>query len=101
MPLLGINPGASYGSAKRWYPQKFAQVAAKLSSEYDIVIFGGPDEIGIAKDIEKSSLFSDWTATKEGSNYSLTALLEHPQVSASRFTTERLTHAEPLRKNPG
>ncbi len=54
LPLLGINPGASYGSAKRWYPQKFAQVAAKLSSEYDIVIFGGPDEIDIAKDIEKS-----------------------------------------------
>ena len=52
--MLGINPGASYGSAKRWYPQEFAQVAAKLSSEYDIVIFGGPDEIDIAKDIEKS-----------------------------------------------
>jgi heptosyltransferase-2 len=51
---LGINPGASYGSAKRWYPQEFAQVAAKLSSEYDIVIFGGLDEIDIAKDIEKS-----------------------------------------------
>ena len=54
LPLLGINPGASYGIAKRWYPQEFAQVAAKLSSEYDIVIFGGPDEIDIAKDIEKS-----------------------------------------------
>jgi len=51
---LGINPGASYGSAKRWYPQEFSQVAAELSSEYDIVIFGGPDEIDIAKDIEKS-----------------------------------------------
>ena len=29
-------------------------MAAKLSSEYDIVIFGGPDEIDIVKDIEKS-----------------------------------------------
>jgi len=52
--LLGINPGASYGSAKRWYPQEFSQVAAKLSSEFDIVIFGSKDEIDIAKDIEKS-----------------------------------------------
>jgi len=51
--LLGINPGASYGSAKRWYPQEFSQVAAKLSSEFDIVIFGSLDEIDIAKDIEK------------------------------------------------
>ncbi len=48
----GINPGASYGSAKRWYPEKFAQVAAALSKEYDIVIFGGPGEADIAADIE-------------------------------------------------
>ena len=51
--LLGINPGASYGSAKRWYPEKFADVAIDLSSQYDIIIFGGPDEKDIAKDIEK------------------------------------------------
>jgi heptosyltransferase-2 len=51
--ILGINPGASYGSAKRWYPEEFAKVAGELSSQYDIVIFGGPSEIGIANDIEK------------------------------------------------
>ena len=42
--MLGINPGASYGSSKRWYPEEFANVAAKLSSQYDITIFGGPTE---------------------------------------------------------
>ncbi len=52
--LLGINPGASYGSAKRWYPQEFAKVANELSNEYDIIIFGGPSEKDIANDIEKS-----------------------------------------------
>jgi len=51
--LLGINPGASYGSAKRWYPKEFADVASDLSNQYDIIIFGGPDEKDIAKDIEK------------------------------------------------
>jgi len=51
--ILGINPGSSYGSAKRWYPQEFAKVASELSSEYDIVIFGGPGEIDIAADIEQ------------------------------------------------
>ena len=52
--LLGINPGASYGSAKRWYPEEFAKVASELSSQYDIVIFGGPGEKDIAMDIENS-----------------------------------------------
>ncbi len=51
-PKLGINPGATYGSAKRWYPEEFAKVAIELSSQYDIIIFGGPAEIEMAKDIE-------------------------------------------------
>jgi len=57
--VLGINPGASYGSAKRWYPQEFAKVASELSSEYDIVIFGGPGEINIADNIEQGLVNSD------------------------------------------
>lgn len=52
-PTLGINPGATYGSAKRWYPERFAKVAKELSSSFDIVIFGGSSEVNMAKDIEK------------------------------------------------
>ena len=52
--ILGINAGASYGSAKRWYPEKFAAVASELSKKYDIVIFGGKKEIEIANEIEKN-----------------------------------------------
>ncbi len=43
-PTIGINPGAAYGSAKRWYPERFAEVAAELSDDYDIMIFGGTAE---------------------------------------------------------
>ena len=53
-PTLGINPGATYGSAKRWYPEEFAKVANWLGKRYDVIIFGGPGEEGIAKDIEKN-----------------------------------------------
>jgi heptosyltransferase II len=52
-PSAGINPGASYGDAKRWNVDKFAEVALELSSQYEIIIFGGPNEVDIAIDIEK------------------------------------------------
>ena len=51
-PILGLNPGATYGSAKRWYPNEFAKVAIELSKTHDIKIFGGPGETDIAHDIE-------------------------------------------------
>jgi heptosyltransferase-2 len=51
-PTLGINPGATYGSAKRWYPEKFADVARAFAQTHEIVIFGGPSEIEMANDIE-------------------------------------------------
>jgi heptosyltransferase-2 len=52
--VLGINPGASYGSAKRWYPERFASVAGQLATEWSakIIIFGGPGETDMAADIE-------------------------------------------------
>ena len=53
-PTLGINAGATYGSAKRWYPERFAEVAAKFSDKFDIIIFGGPGEVKMAKDIEEN-----------------------------------------------
>jgi len=52
-PTLGINPGATYGSAKRWYPSEFSKIAIQMSKTHDIVIFGGPAETDIAADIEK------------------------------------------------
>jgi heptosyltransferase-2 len=53
--VLGINPGATYGSAKRWYPDRFAAVARELSATWGakVVITGGGGESAIAADIEK------------------------------------------------
>jgi heptosyltransferase-2 len=51
-PTLGINAGATYGSAKRWYPERFGAVASYFSDKYDIIIFGGPNEVEMAQEIE-------------------------------------------------
>jgi heptosyltransferase-2 len=54
---LGINAGATYGSAKRWYPKKFAEVAKEFSNKFDIIIFGGPNEVEMANEIESNLKF--------------------------------------------
>ena len=50
---LGINPGATYGSAKRWYSDRFAEVAKTFSTTHHVVIFGGPNETKMANEIEQ------------------------------------------------
>ncbi|MGO8943810.1 MAG: lipopolysaccharide heptosyltransferase II [Syntrophobacteraceae bacterium] len=49
-----INPGAAYGSAKRWYPERFGQVADALGSDfgYQALLVGGPGEAAIGPEIE-------------------------------------------------
>jgi len=52
--ILGINPGATYGSAKRWFPERFAEVADALSEEWNaaVVLMGSPPETPLAVEIE-------------------------------------------------
>jgi heptosyltransferase-2 len=56
-PLVVINPGATYGSAKRWYPDRFAAVAEALSAEWSaqIVVVGSTAEAPLAGEIEAAT----------------------------------------------
>jgi heptosyltransferase-2 len=40
--LIGINPGAAYGPAKRWLPERFVELAGMLTRQADakVVVFG-------------------------------------------------------------
>jgi heptosyltransferase-2 len=53
--LVGINPGAAYGDAKRWYPDRFAAVADALARRHDaeIIIFGGPADRAAAEEVSR------------------------------------------------
>jgi heptosyltransferase-2 len=50
---LGLCPGAEYGPAKRWLPQRFAEVAAKVSAQSSAqwILFGTKNDIAIADQI--------------------------------------------------
>lgn len=54
---VALNPGATYGSAKRWYPPRFAQVADRLVEELGarILLVGGAGETGIGEEIEHAA----------------------------------------------
>ena len=53
--IFGINPGSIWAT-KRWPAEKYAQLADKIITEFgdEILIFGGPDDIDIAKNVEKN-----------------------------------------------
>ena len=53
--LIGVNPGAAYGDAKRWYADRFAQTADILTEELDAqaIVFGGPSEVDVACEVAR------------------------------------------------
>jgi heptosyltransferase-2 len=51
--IIGINPGSTYGTAKRWAPERFAELAERLMTEQGakVLIFGGREETELVKEI--------------------------------------------------
>jgi heptosyltransferase II len=49
---IGLCPGAEYGPAKRWLPERFAEVAAKISAQsVQWVLFGTKNDAAIGDQI--------------------------------------------------
>jgi heptosyltransferase-2 len=53
-PIFGLNPGAEYGPAKRWPAERFISAAVEIhrKSPCRWLIFGGPADLAIAREIE-------------------------------------------------
>jgi heptosyltransferase-2 len=45
-PVIGVSPGAAYGTAKRWLPERFAEAANQVARELNaaVAIFGSKAE---------------------------------------------------------
>jgi heptosyltransferase II len=57
--IIGVNPGSTYGQAKRWLPERFAEVARKLAERLEkqerapvaVALLGARGEESLGKDI--------------------------------------------------
>lgn len=60
-PYICLNPGATYGTAKQWLPDRFAHVALHAHDAYgmDVVIIGGPG------DVSRCSVVMDYIEKKD------------------------------------
>lgn len=55
-PIFGLNPGAEYGSAKRWPIEKFISATKEIQQKTDCawLLFGGKNDLAIANQIESA-----------------------------------------------
>ncbi|MEK6202394.1 MAG: lipopolysaccharide heptosyltransferase II [Desulfobulbaceae bacterium] len=61
MPVIGFNPGAAYGPAKRWPAEKFGQLATLITHDHGergciILVFGTKDDTDAARAIKEYSV---------------------------------------------
>ncbi|MDO9530005.1 MAG: lipopolysaccharide heptosyltransferase II [Syntrophales bacterium] len=55
--IIGMAPGATYGPAKRWFPERFSEVADKLIEDFSVpvILFGSSDDRDSADKVQQSS----------------------------------------------
>ncbi len=75
--LVGLNPGASFGPAKRWLLERYAELADRLigALHADVLIFGSRDERPLAEEIAQAMKHTPMILAGETSLRQLMALL--------------------------
>jgi heptosyltransferase-2 len=52
-PWIGFNPGATYGAAKQWFPERFIELGRRLSRRGRLVVVGGPAEAELGERVAR------------------------------------------------
>ena len=53
--VIGMSPGAAFGSAKRWLPERFRDTGILLARKWGaaVAVFGSPEEAALCEEISK------------------------------------------------
>lgn len=53
--VIGVSPGAAYGSAKRWIPEHFSEAASRVARELDatVAVFGSAVERDVCEQVAR------------------------------------------------
>lgn len=80
-PPIGISPGAAYGTAKRWLPERFAETARKLGGP--VLVFGSTSERDLC-----AGVASDTSGCNLAGSTSLREFIELASVCRSFLTND-------------
>lgn len=87
-PILGLNPGAEYGPAKRWPVERFIAAARELQQRTNCrwLVFGGKADAPIATEIESALQLTPRNLAGQTSLRELMALLRLCRVLLTNDT---------------
>lgn len=56
LPVIGVSPGAAYGNAKRWLPERFAESALEIAKYLDsrVALFGSESERDLCESVARA-----------------------------------------------
>jgi heptosyltransferase-2 len=54
-PWIGLNPGATYGAAKQWFPDRFIELGSRLAKRARLLVVGGPAEAELGEQVARGA----------------------------------------------
>ncbi len=88
--VIGISPGAAYGTAKQWIPEYFAGAAEKVARALNVgvAVFGSREEAGLCESVERQLLARDVSAMSFAGKTTLREFIDMASVCRVFLTND-------------
>lgn len=88
--IVGVSPGAAYGGAKRWLPERFAEAAVRIAKEKNaaVRVFGTPEERGVCEAVTQAIIAEGVSAENLAGRTSLAQFIDHAARSMVFLTND-------------